>query len=316
MLAGLADRFRHLHPRELHPRERINGAWRVLVWWEHDFVVLVRRVIKGMADDHCTQLAASISYYVLFSMFPLAILVVSIAGVVLTDESLRERTIASLLELLPVSFGAGREQLQEVIEPIAQGRSALGLIAVLGLVWSATGMMASLRYALDQVWDLSFRRPFIRGKAVDVLLVAGVGALIATSVAVTLLLQLLRHVSEDVAGGLGFLGQGTHVAIDALILILPAVLPFITFMVVFTAVPSIRVRPRDALPGALLATLLFEVLKNSFAIYLRNFGSYDAVYGTLGALIALIFFVYLSSLAMLIGAEVAAEWPRVFRRHH
>ncbi len=311
MLAGLADRL-----RDLHPRNRINRAWRLLVWWEHDFVVLVRRVLKGISDDHCTQLAASIAYYVLFSMFPLAILVVSIAGVVLTDESLRERTIASLLELLPVSFGAGREQLEEVIEPIAQGRSAVGLVAVVGLIWSATGMMASLRYALDQVWELSFRRPFIRGKAIDVLLVAGVGALIVTSVGLTLLLQLLRHVSVDVAGELGFLGQSTHVMIDVLIVVLPAVLPFITFMVVYVMVPSINVRPRDALPGALLATLLFEIIKNSFAIYLRNFASYDAVYGTLGALIALIFFVFLSSLAMLIGAEVAAHWPRVFRKHH
>lgn len=311
MLAGLADRL-----RDLHPRNRVNHAWRVLVWWEHDFVVLVRRVVKGISEDHCTQLAASISYYVLFSMFPLAILVVSIAGVVLTDEALRERTIASLLELLPVSFGAGREQLEEVIEPISQGRSAVGLVAVLGLIWSASGMMASLRYALDQVWDLSFRRPFLSGKAFDIMLVAGVGALIVTSVAMTLLLQLLRHVSEDVADDLGFLGQSTHIALDALILVLPAVLPFITFMVVYVVVPSIRVRPRDALPGALLATLLFEILKNSFTIYLRDFASFDAVYGTLGALIALIFFVFLSSLSMLIGAEVAAHWPRVFRKHH
>ena len=284
-----------------------------LILWEHDFVRLVRRVAREFNDDHCTQLAASISYYVLFSFFPLAILAVSIIGLVSTDPAVREQVIDAILDLLPVSIGAGREQLESVLDPISRGRSAIGLISVFGLLWSATGMMAALRHALDQAWDLTFRRPFIRGKLVDVALVAAVSVFLAGSFAVTLFVRATEGARADIEAALG--GVVADVAVQAAVVILPGLLTFATFTAIFKLVPSIEVRLRDALPGAFVAAVLFEALKNGFAFYLANFASYDLVYGSLGALIALLFFVYLGALVLLLGAEISSEWPRVFRGH-
>ena len=256
------------------------------------------------------------SYYVFFSIFPLAILVVSIAGLVLTDDSLREQVIDELLNLLVLQEGAGRENLEELIEPVARGTSAIGVISVLGLAWAATGMMSALRFSLDTVWDLEFRRPFVRGKLVDLGLVFGVGGLLIISIGATAVLQVGRDVSDSVADSLGPFGAEATGFFTVLALILPVFLSWLTFTIVYTVVPSVTVRVRDVIPGALVAALLFEVLKLGFSFYVRNFSNYDAVYGSLGAAIALLFFVYLAACVLIFGGEIAAEWPRVMHGHY
>lgn len=290
---------------------RLHAKW---IW--QDAKLLAARTVSEFFDDHCSQLAASMSYYILFSIFPLAIFVVSIAGLMLTDDGLREQVVESLLEALPLSEGAGRSDLEALIEPIAQGRSALGLISVLGLLWGASGMMGALRFSLDTAWDHERRRPFVRGKLVDFGLVFGVGALLALSIAMTLLLQVVRELSSDAASALGPFGPGAGALVTVIGFLAPLALTTITFVLVFKLVPTVRVRTRDALAGALLSALLFELLKNGFAIYLQHFANYDAVYGSLGATIALLFFIYLGACVLLLGAELAAEWPRVLHGHY
>ena len=278
-----------------------------------DVRLLCRRTAREFLDDHCTQLAAGIAYYVLFSIFPLAILLVSISGLLLTDDRLRADVVDEIFRALPLSEGEGRDDLQSAVDGIATGLSAIGLISIVGLVWSATAMMGAIRHALNTAWDTSHRRPFVRAKLVDATLVLGVGLLIGVSVGATMFLQVARVVSADVSDALGPLGAGASALFDVVALLVPLLISFATFAALYTYVPSVRTRFRHVWPGALLAALLFELLKNGFAVYLRHFGNYDAIYGSLGAVIIFLFFVYLSALALLIGAEMAAEWPRVRR---
>ena len=287
-----------------------------LGWWRTDLQLLAKRSVSEFLDDHCAQLAASMSYYVFFSLFPLAILAVSVAGVLLTDDSLRDRVVDELLALLPIQSGAGREDLEALIEPIASGRSAVGVISVIGLIWAATGMMSALRFSLDTAWDLEFRRPFVRGKLVDLGLVLGVGGLLLISIGATALLQVGRDVSTSLADSLGPFGADASGFFEIVAVLLPFVLTWVTFTIIYKVVPSVTVRIRDVVAGALVGALLFEALKHGFAFYLRNFSNYDAVYGSLGAAIALLFFVYLAACVLLFGAEVAAEWPRVMHGHY
>ena len=287
-----------------------------LGWWRTDLVLLGKRSVSEFLDDHCAQLAASMSYYVFFSLFPLAILVVSIAGVLLTDDGLREEVVDGLFELLPLQSGAGREDLEELIEPIASGRSAVGVISILGLIWAATGMMSALRFSLDTAWDLEFRRPFVRGKLVDLGLVLGVGGLLTISIGATAVLQVGTDVSESVSDSLGPFGAEASGFFRLVTVLLPFLLTWTTFTIIYKVVPSVTTRVRDVVAGALVGALLFEALKHGFAFYLRNFSNYDAVYGSLGAAIALLFFVYLAACVLLFGAEIAAEWPRVMYGHY
>ena len=287
-----------------------------LRWLWADAKLLAKRTVQEFLDDHCTQLAASMSYYILFSIFPLAILVVSIAGLILTNQELHDRVIDALLSALPVSEGAGRENLESLIDPIAQGRSAIGLVSVFGLIWGASGMMGALRFSLNTAWDHEHRRPFVRGKLVDFALLLGVGYLLALSIGFTMLLQVARDLSDDVADALGPFGGGAGALVNVVSILIPFLLSTTTFTLVFKLIPSVPVRTRDAIGGALLSAVLFELLKNGFALYLRNFSNYDAVYGSLGATIALLFFIYLGSCVLLLGAELASELPRVMHGHY
>ena len=307
-----------IDPDALRARSSRWRRWLVLHlrWWRTDLRLLAKRSVSEFLDDHCAQLAASMSYYVFFSLFPLAILVVSIAGVLLTDDSLREQVVNGLFDLLPLQSGAGKEDLEDLIEPIASGRSAIGVVSVLGLIWAATGMMSALRFSLDTAWDLEFRRPFVRGKLVDLGLVVGVGALLTISIGATAVLQVGNEVSEDVADSLGPFGAEATGFFRIVSILLPFLLTWTTFTIIYKVVPSVTTRIRDVVAGALLGALLFEALKHGFAFYLSNFTNYDAIYGSLGAAIALLFFVYLAACVLLFGAEIAAEWPRVMYGHY
>ncbi len=278
-----------------------------------DVRLLCRRTAQEFLDDHCTQLAAGIAYYVLFSIFPLAILLVSISGLLLTDDQLRANVVDEIFRSLPLSEAEGRDNLESAVDGIATGLSAIGLISVVGLVWSAMAMMGAIRHALDTAWDVTRRRPLVRAKLVDATLVLGVGLLIAVSVGATMFLQVARVVSADVSDALGPVGAGASALFDVVALLVPLLISFATFAALYTYVPSVPTRFRHVWPGALLAAVLFELLKNGFAVYLRYFGNYDAIYGSLGAVVIFLFFVYLSALALLIGAEMASEWPRVRR---
>jgi len=291
--------------------------WSVhLAWWANDTVLLFRRTFQEFREDYCTQLAAGISYYVLFSIFPMTIFVVSISGLVLTDDSIRADVIERLFEVLPLSDGEGREDLEKAIDGVATSLSAIGLISVFGLLWAASGMMGAIRHGLDMAWDTDFRRPFLRAKLVDLFMVTAVGLLVGLSIGATVFLQVARRVSDSLASNLGALGEGATLAFEAVALFIPLTISFVAFLFIYKVVPSVRTRWVAIWPGALLAAVLFEVVKNGFAFYLRNFGNYDAVYGSLGAVVAFLFFVFVSANILLLGAEMAAEWPRVVHGHY
>jgi membrane protein len=297
------------------------GRWRHwwavhLRWWWNDVVLLFTRTLTEFVEDHCAQLAASISYYVLFSIFPLASLLMSIAGVVLRDPGLHARAVDTLLATLPLSKVSGRAAVESVLHGVSSRTSGFGVVGALGLLWSASGIMSAVRYALDEAWDTKYTRPFLQGKLVDVLMLLGAGALLTVSVAGTMFLQVARRVSERLSARLGPLGAGATLGVEVVAVALPVLITFATYMLLYKVAPSVRTRFRHVWPGALLATVLFELVKNGFAVYLRYFGDYDRVYGSLGVVIAFLVFVYLSATILLLGAEMAAEWPRITHGHY
>ena len=285
-------------------------------WWLGDTRLLFRRTFAEFGDDRCPQMAAGISYYVLFSIFPLAILAISISGLILTDDSIRQDVVDRLFNALPLSQDEGRADLERAVDGVATGLSAIGLVSVLGLLWAAAGVMGGIRHALNEAWDVSYRRPFLRAKLLDILMVTAVALLVSLSIAATFFLQVARRVSGSLSDWLGPLGSGATGSFEVVAVLVPLTVSFATFMFVYKVVPSVRTRWREIWPGALLAAVLFEVVKNGFAIYLRYFGNYDAVYGSLGAVIAFLFFVYISASILLLGAEMASEWPRVIHGHY
>lgn len=276
---------------------------------KRDVGLLARRAVSEFMDDRCTQMAASISYWVFFSIFPLAIFLVTIFGQFLRDDNLRLRVLDNLTRVIPLT-GQARLELEKTVEGVSTDLSLLGLTSVIGLIWAASSMMTSIRISINVAWDYGYSRPAVRGKLVDILMVFVVSVLVALSLAATTVLRLGVEVAEMIS----------IIPLEsvwwAIALLLPFIVSFTIFIMLYRFVPVGTVRFSEVWPGALTAALLFELVKHSFAFYVTNFGNYNAIYGGLSAIVVFLLFVYLTANILLFGAEVASEWPRVRAGHY
>jgi len=271
-------------------------------------LILAVRSIQEFGDDRCSHMAAAISYYALFSLFPLLIFMVSILGIFLQSGSLQEDLIDRVLEFIPLTSDEGRDEVREAIGAVAGISIPLSMVGLLGLAWSASAMFGAIRTSLNIAWDIETSRHFVKQKLLDLGMVAGVGLFFLLSIGTTGLLRSTQEASSDI---LGPLSSNTAFFWRAIPYLMPAIFSFGAFIVVYRFVPNAPTKIGDVWSGALIAAIFFEIIKNGFSFYLANFGRYDVVYGSLGAVVALLFWMYLSAVVLLLGAEVASEYPRV-----
>jgi membrane protein len=276
-------------------------------------LTLARRSVEEFFADNCTQMAAAISYYVLFSLFPLLIFIVGVLGLVLQDSELQSETIESVLDFIPVSEDESRNDVTEAVEQVAGvGSGALGLFGLVLMAWSGSNMFGVIRRSINTAYDLEYHRPLVQQKLLDLALVAGMGMFFLTSIFATGFLRVVRQRSEDISY-VGDAAESAGFVWDAGSFLIPLTLSFFAFTVMYWVVPATKVRPLDVWPAALIAALMFGIANLGFSIYLENFANYGLVYGSLGAVVAFLFWVYLSANILLFGAEVASEYPRVLR---
>jgi membrane protein len=258
--------------------------------------------------DGCPQHAAAIAYHVLFSVFPFLLLLVSILGLVLQDDSVRDEVIGWIAEAIPLSEQANFD-LERAVAGLATPLSAAGLVAFLLLLWSASGLSAAVQAALNRIWRIERGRPPARAKLFDFAIVGAAGIVVLVSFALTIVVRVVENATETAAEDLGALDDVLTAAGAASEILIPFALTFATFVLVYRYVPARAPRVRDVWVGALLAAIAFEAVKTGFAFYLANFSRYNVIYGSLGAAVAFLFFVYLGASLFLFGAEVAAAWP-------
>ncbi len=332
--------------------------------------LLVRRTAQRYAADNCSQLAAGIAFYALFSIVPLALFAVSVFGLVVRDKSLQEDISNELVDTLnieasdftfdlnePVISGiygenapaetqaeidrlTAREKedlftmLDDGSEVVIGGRTlpnaaieahsdnpiidtvrgvsrVSGALSIVGLVvtaWTASALFASIRRSLNMIWSTDVQRPFVQQKALDLSLVAGLGVLLGASVAATGAIITLRRLSDE---ALGPLSGETGIFWSVVPLFVPAFFSFFVFAFLYRYVPNVRTSLRTLWPGVVVATVLFEVLKNGFSLYVAYFTSYDLAYGTLGGVLLFMLWTYLSASILLLGAELAVEYGRM-----
>lgn len=270
--------------------------------------ILIKHVYLGFARDDCLQLAAAISYYVLFSMVPLAIFTISILGFVLNSDSIRNDIVNRVLDTVPLTQTEGRAAVEHALDNVKRVSGPVAALGLLATLWTASAVFASIRKSLNRVWGVSEHRPFAQQKLVDLLQVGVLATMLLASLVLTGVLRAIRSLNPVSAGPLAYRSPVWEIPP----LLLPAVISFATFLLLYRIIPAARPRWRDVIPGALVATLLFEALKNSFAFYVANFNNFDVVYGSLGGLLLFLFFTYLSANILMIGAEIS----RTLQRYH
>jgi membrane protein len=252
------------------------------------------------------QHGAAIAYRVLFSLAPLAIVLVSIFGLVLQNAEVRDDVVEWIVGLLPVS-DQGSQDIEEAITRIASPASALGLLSLLVFAWASTGMMASLRNGLETATQVERSRPAARAKAVDFVLVAAAGALVLVAVGLSIAMQLVARVGHAVTSALGLAGG----AVDTVTRVsAPLFLSTVVVILLFRFVPARRLAFRDAVAGALVTALLFAAIAAASAFVFDKATGLSVIYGSITAALVFLYSVYLYASAVLFGAVVAATWSR------
>ena len=281
-------------------RRAPRGPWWLLV------LRVLRRATMNFAEDGCTQMAAAISYYALLALVPVTLLAVSSFGIVLRDADVQANVLEAIVDALPVR----ETSVEDSLRAVAGLGPTLTAVALAAALWTAGSLARVTRRSLNVVFDVERPRPMLRGVLVDYSLLPVVGALFLGSFLLTTAWRVAQSRSDE---QLAAFGGGFAWLWDAGALAIPAALSFLTFLFLYWLLPNAPVRLRHAWPGALAAALGFEAVKHGFALYIGNFASYNIVYGSLGGVVVLLFWVYLSANILLFGAEVAAEVPHVLR---
>jgi membrane protein len=253
------------------------------------------------------QRAAAISYHVLFSLVPFVALLVSVLELVL-PQTTEDRVIAWLVGVLPLPSDL-QQSVEHAIARADPPATIAGLIAVVGLVWAASGMMTSIRSAFRAVWASDLDRPYLRGKALDVVLVLGAGLLVVCGFGLSVVVQVVTETSTDVVRELGGDGAATARLGSLGQIAGSTALVFVAFALLYRVVPPVPTRLRDVWPGALVAAIGFQLASAGFSIYLQRFADFDQVYGPLGAMFAFLVLVYIAAGILIVGACVVAAWP-------
>jgi membrane protein len=267
-------------------------------WWR-----VIRRTVAEFNNDRVQDLAASLTYYAVLSIFPALIVLVSLLGLLGRRDA--GAVVGNLTALAPA----------EVRDLVGQGLSQVrdtraGLAAILGLLvalWAASGYIAAFIRAGNQIYDIQEGRPFWKITPLRL----GLTVLLAVLLTVAAVAVTLTGDFARLAGQALGLGETIVTVWDLAKWPVLALIAAGLIMVLYWAAPNVR-QPgvRWLTPGGLLAVLLWVLVSGGFALYVANFGSYNKTYGTLAAVVVFLIWLWLSNMALLFGAELDAELIR------
>jgi membrane protein len=272
-------------------------------WW-----FVLRKTVREFLDDQCTDLAAALTYYGVLSLFPAAIALTSVLGLLGHDTS-----TSAVDTLLSVVRDLGGGSMVDTVEPTVRdlaSNQAAGLGFVLGLagaVWSASGYVGAFARAMNTIYEIPEGRPVWKLRPAMLLLTL---VLVLLAAAVLLALVLSGPVAETVGNAIGMGSTALTVWKIAKWPLLFAVVVLIVALL-YWATPNVK-QPkfRWVSLGALTAIIAWIVVSAAFGWYVANLGSYDKTYGALGGVIAFLLWLWLTNLALLFGAELDAELER------
>jgi membrane protein len=250
--------------------------------------------------------AAQIGFFAVLSFVPLALLVVAAFGLFFDDAEVRRRVVTTVFDSVPLAQAGDRARLERTVGSALDGAGSLGPFTIVLLIAAATGVMGALRHAINQAWDIEARPPLLRRKAIDLALVSGGTLVLLLSLSVTATHRAANFLDDKTAAG-----AAVSVLLDALGAVLPFALAAAVILFLYRVLPFERPRTREIWPGAVVAALLLGVVKVSLELYLGHLSNFGALYGSLGAFMALLLFVYAAALVLVFGAEFASEWARL-----
>lgn len=262
-------------------------------------MTIIKWAIKRFLENRGAEAASSISYYALFSLFPFLLFLAASASYVLEQEGIQQQILEYISEAFPVSQDAIISQ----IETVLAARGAVGLFALITFLWSASGVFNTLTAHINRAWFRSNTRGILHQRLIALGIIAGLVGLTYGSLIATTFFNLLPIskliIWEKPTSWETFSSLSSQVV--------PLLIRLIIFYLLYRIVPATRVKGMAAFWGALVAALAWELVTDAFTWVLSSgLVHYELVYGSLGAIIALLFWIYMISWILLFGAYLTA----------
>ena len=267
----------------------------------------IKRTLTEFSEDNLTDWAASLTYYAVLSIFPALLAMVAVVGLVGDPHTITKDLTTLVSSIGPASAA---KTFKGPIQGITQSSSTAGILAIVGIVsalWTASGYVGAFMRASNQIYEVEEGRSFIKLRPLQMLVTLVIVVLLAL---VLVAVVLTGPIAQKIGAAVGVGSSAVSVWNIAKWPVLLLVLAFIVSLLYYSA-PNAKLRGlKSIFPGAALAIVVWLLASAGFAFYVANFGSYNKTYGTFGAIISFLVWMWISNLAILLGAEINAERER------
>jgi membrane protein len=262
-------------------------------------VDLIKQTIKKLGEDELSTRSAALSYYFILALFPMFLFLLSLIGIFAGPSSeLRESILSTLGSMAP---GSASGLVQSVVSETTKASSGIKVGAgILGALWAASAGMSAVMVSLNVIHKVTETRPWWKQKLSAIALTVALAALIILALALVL---YGGKIGDLIATQFG-LSQIFTSSWQVVQWILPFAAMFLSFSAVYYFAPNIKGAWHWVTPGAALGVVIWLVASMGFRVYLHYFDSYSATYGSLGAVVILLLWLYFTGFAILIGAEL------------
>ncbi|HEX6694194.1 MAG TPA: YihY/virulence factor BrkB family protein [Longimicrobiales bacterium] len=275
----------------------------------------IRRVWNKADQDQIFFMAGAIAFNVLIAIVPLVLAALGITGLILRNSYpgaptvVLEQAIRQALPAVSTDFING---ILNPLNDIIDNSKSVTVLGITAFVWFATRLVGTLRTALREIFDLQHERSIIAGKIFDVQMVVVAGALLALSVSITVILEYIaarsRAVLDVHVSNINF-WQTLYLNSFAFVSI------WVMFLLIYRYLPIRRIHWRTALISTTFTSVIFEMLKRLFGLYVKS-ANIGALYTSLSVAAIVVIWVYYASVAFILGGEVGQVWTlrRIRRR--
>ena len=262
---------------------------------------IATRSFMSFMDNDLTTAAAAVSYFSMLALFPTLLVILAIENRLIGPVTVEKYIIGQVLAFLPGAQTFVRKNL----DSISSISTSIVISCLFVMLWAASWMFTVIEKALNRIWG-TYPRSFLRGRAVNIAVMTLVWALLAASALFTAFVTGVRAAAERIPLRLGpWLTSLSGFAWQTIFVLTSLAVTILLFTVLYKMLPNTHVPFTEALTGAVLSGALWEAAKFGFSFLLPYF-HYDLLYGSIGAAVALLTWVYLSSVIMLFGAQFTA----------
>ncbi len=263
-------------------------------WLKKGFRI-IQTSIRRFAEAKGTLAAAGMAFFAMFSLFPLVLVIISVGSIILENLYSDSQILDFVVQLFPFSGNVIRENINQVLSR----RGSVSILSILSLAWSATGVFSILIRNINDAWPNATNRNFLHTRLIGFGMVMGLLAVFAflniTSTVFRLIPSDLLLTASQVIVHFLFTRFGIWLAL------------FGTMNLLYYWIPNQKVEFTSSLPAAFLASIAVDLVTSVFTWYLSSgWARYNLVYGSLGAVVALMFWIYLLSVITLFGAHLSS----------